>query len=273
MLAAAGCDRGEPRPLPGYAAPARRPAQGDPSCEGVAASWPEARWVEGALSLRVGPGSRVEIADASVLGGPYEEPITFEVPPGLYPISLVVGRVASGQPSPLCARVRLGDAKAASWRALGDVALDSDVLVLADGAAWRRSLGARTAGLYAALEADAPALETIGRELAAKGLPLAPVLPTLARANRPLAPGDERLVRGAIAGARARARFLIEPASPGGEVLSRMGEADYAELSFEPEAPQSAVAIAAGRGTGAYAVAAGYGPAGEPVALEVRLAP
>ncbi|HEU4532740.1 MAG TPA: hypothetical protein VFS00_01435, partial [Polyangiaceae bacterium] len=53
-LAAPGCDQGEPKPFPEYAAPKRRPASADASCEGVAQAWPEGRRVEGALKLRVG---------------------------------------------------------------------------------------------------------------------------------------------------------------------------------------------------------------------------
>jgi hypothetical protein len=272
-LVAGGCERGEPKPFPAYEAPRRRPGPEDPSCEGLRRARPGARWLEGALQVSVGAGSKVVVADASVLGGPYEEPIGLEVPAGTYPLDLVTGEAPGGPNRPLCARLRLGPAAVASWRELGDVALDTDVLVVADAAAWQRTLGPRTSTLYAAVEADAPVLEVLGRELASKGLPTVPILPTLARATRPLAPGDGRLVRDVIAGARARARFLVEPASPGWDVLSRLGDADYVGLSFGPESPTVGVAIVAGQGSGAYAVVAGYGAGGELAALEVRLSP
>ncbi|HEU4409326.1 MAG TPA: hypothetical protein VFS43_28970 [Polyangiaceae bacterium] len=272
-LGAAGCG-GEARPWAAYEEPKRRPAPADPSCEGLARSQPGGRWVEGAMRLRVEAGSRLEIADAGVLGGPYEEPIALEVPEGTYALDLVTGEAPGGAGRALCARLRLGPAAAASWRELGDVVLDTDVLVIADGAAYRRTLGPRTGALYAALEADAPAIESLRPELARRGLPLVPIVPTLARASRPLAPGDERLVRDVAAGARGgRARFLVEPASPGWDVLSRLGDGDRAEITFAPGGPPVAVAVEAGRGSGAYAVAAGYGAGGELAALEVRLAP
>jgi hypothetical protein len=268
--AAAGCDRGEPRPLPVYASPKRRPPPAEASCEGVAKSWPEARRAEGALKLRVGPASKIEVADASALGGPFETPLGLEAPAGLYPVDVVVGRGSAGPNLPLCVRVRLGEAPIASWRELGDVTIDSDVLVLADAVSFHRSLPSRTRAVFAAVEADAAELERVRHELSSSGMPLTPLLPTLARAMRPLAPGDEALARRAIAG---KGRFLIEPASPGWDVLGAMGDADYVELSFDPETPQGAVAIVSGQGSGAYTVAAGHGAGGELAALEVRLAP
>jgi hypothetical protein len=271
-LAALGCR--ESRPFPAYEAPRRRPEPADPSCEGLQRSQPGARWLEGALRLRVGPGAKLAIADAAVLGGPFEEPIGLEVPEGAYAVDLVTGEVSGAPGRPLCVRLRLGPAPVASWRAIGDVVLDTDVLVIADAEAYRQTLAPRTGKLFAALEADAPVLEAIKPELAQKGLPLVPILPTLARASRPLAPGDERLVRNAAAGARAgRARYLVEPSSPAWDVVSQLGDADRAELSFAPGEPPIAVAIEAGRGSGAYAVVAGHGAGGELAALEVRLAP
>lgn len=271
-LTALGCS--EQRPFPAYEAPRRRPGPSDASCEGLQRSTPGARWLEGALHLHVGAGSKLEIADAAVLGGPYEEPIGLEVPEGTYALDLVVGEATGGQSRPLCARLRLGAAPVASWRELGDVVLDTDVLVIADGAAYRQTLGPRTNALFAAVEADAPVLAALKPGLEQKGLPLVPILPTLARATRPLAPGDERLVRDVVSGAGVgRARYVVEPASPGWDVMSRLGDANHAELSFAPGAPPVAVAIEAGRGSGAYAVVAGHGAGGELAALEVRLAP
>jgi hypothetical protein len=271
---ALGCGRGEPAPFPPYEAPRRRPAPAaDAGCEGLARTWPEARWVEGAGRLHVGAGSKVEVADASVLGGPYEEPLAVEPPAGDHALDVVVGRTADGPALPVCARLRFARAAPASWRELGDVTLDSDVLVLADGAAWRQSLGPRTGAAFAAVEADGPQLGSLRAALEAKGLPTEVVLPTLARATRPLRPGDDAIVRRALGEARARGRFLVEPASPGWDAHRALGERGVAELSFAPEAPPSALAVAAGRGSGAYAVVAGYGAAGDLVALEVRLAP
>jgi hypothetical protein len=269
-LGAAGCDRGGPKPFAEYKAPKRRPGASAASCESIAKTWPEARRVDGALSLRVGAGSTIEVADASVLGGPFEAPLALEVPAGLYSVDLVLGKGSAGKNLPLCVHARLGNGPIASFRELGDVAIDTDVLVLADAASWHRTLGRRTSAVYAAVEADASELDRVRRELAGAGLTLSPLLPTLARATRPLAPGDEALVRRALGG---KGRFLLEPASPGWDVLSALGDADYVALSFDPEAPQSALAITAGQGSGAYAVAAGQGAGGELVALEVRLAP
>lgn len=269
-LGAAGCDRGGPKPFAEYTAPQRRPAASEANCESIAKTWPEARRVDGALSLRVGPGSKIEVADAAVLGGPFEAPLALEAPAGLYTVDLVLGKGSAGKNLPLCVHARLGSASITSWRELGNVAIDTDVLVLADASSWHRTLGRRTSAVYAAVEADASELDRVRRELAGAGLPLTALLPTLARATRPLAPGDEALVRRVLGG---KGRFLLEPASPGWDVLSALGDADYVELSFDPEAPQSALAIAAGQGSGAYAVAAGQEAGGELVALEVRLAP
>ncbi|MCU0687916.1 MAG: hypothetical protein MUF34_37675 [Polyangiaceae bacterium] len=145
-LGAAGCDRGGPKPFAEYRAPKRRPGASEANCESIAKTWPEARRVDGALSLRVGAGSTIEVADAAVLGGPFEAPLALEAPAGLYSVDLVLGKGSAGKNLPLCVHVRLSHAPIASFRELGDVAIDTDVLVLADAASWHRTLGRRSRG-------------------------------------------------------------------------------------------------------------------------------
>lgn len=258
-----------PEPNP-WKRPQPRPASGDASCAGIAAASPGATWSDGlALTVDEGP---LGIADASVMGGPFEAPVRVDVPRGRHAVRVLLGKTRIAEGRPLCATVRVREGEPASWKIVGTVPVDTDTVMLVDEPRWTRATRAVAGDVHAALEAEAGVLADIVTAAGRQGIPMTIALPTLARTVGPVRATDRAALVALLRDKGAYGKLSDEPASPAWRVLAALGDAPAAAVDVEG-AKGAAVAVESGQGDGAYVVAVGLDAAGTPVTVELRLSP
>lgn len=206
----------------------------------------------------------VHLADVSVLGGPFEAPLAATVPPGAYPVRLVVDKQGLGR----CVRLTIAERAAASEAVVGDVAIDSGTLVLGDAVRLGPFLRDQPGHLYAGFEGPAGEMEGLAKALEPK-LPTERVLPTYYRATRALGPLDLDLVKGAIQNEKSHARALVEPRPAAWPLVAALGDGKVAASGHA--GPDSAVLVDVPAGDGAYLATASKDADGTLVALTVSL--
>lgn len=267
-----GCEDEKIPNIQPYVRPASKTvAAGAPTtCEALAREHPERKWAVREETLQISEGSALVVSDPSVLGGPFEPALRIEVPTTEASVRVLLTEDPKGV-RPLCVQVRLSDKEATSWKPLGDVVIDTDMLALVDE---RRALAAvRAEGAVIAPGIDAPAddLPRIASALAPQGMKLEPVLTTFWSASRPVLSTDKELVRETLERIQAPGRLVLEPRQPAWPYAKALLDAQFAQVVIDDGAPHAAVGVEVSLGDGAYVVSQGLDEQGAVAQVEVRL--
>ena len=268
-LTITGCNRSEPPNVKPWVRPTPRDVA-DPSCAAIARATPNAAWQRAVVTFEIPDAGALALGDPSVLGGPFHAPIVVDdVPAGPHALDVLT---APGGPRPLCAVLHLRPGEATSWKQLGEVPVDTGVVAIVDRRRFDLALRRVAGGLVAGVQAEAGKLPSVMRELAAAGIPVELVLPTLATTTRPAQEGDRDAVRAALQRAKADGHYVEEPATTGWLFLRALGDHAFSHVDL-PGAEGVGVAIEASETDSAYGVALGMPgePGGAPVTVELRL--
>ena len=270
-LAFVACER-EPPPVQPYVHPALRPGAKEATCATLAHDVEGAAWSQDVLQIHVAKGP-IAIADPSVLGGPFAPPLRVDATPGDHAVRVLLGKTRAGDARPICIELRLRPGDVRSFRPLGDVAIDTDMVAMVDEPAYVARVAKLGAPLFAGIEADADQLPALSKALAERGMPVERVFPTYVRATRPLAPNDRQLVKDALGAANADGKFVVEPESPAWDFLRAIGDKSFATIDLGDPPAKAGVVVESTNGDGAYVVAIGEGADGAALTVELRLAP
>lgn len=231
----------------------------------------QARLAKGELSfakdevrLRATEKGVIQLADISVLGGPFEAPLEQTLPLGEHVVRLVVDPKGLAR----CVRLVIGAEPAVKDEPAGSIAIDSGTLVIADVARTQPYLRAQPGVLYAGFEGPAAEMEGLAAAVASE-LPTERVLPTFYRGTRPLAPTDADLVKRAILAGKSHARFMVEPRPAAWALVAALGDGKLSASDHAGE--RSAVLVDVAAGDGAYVVTASKDAAGKLAALTISL--
>lgn len=260
-----GCDAGPLDASP----PPPPPARSFVACDELARQTPAARWEDtGTWS----PASLV-VTDASRLGGPFASPPRLADGAAVTARVLVVDETRGGASAPqaLCVQLRLGPGAPTTWKDSAGVPLDAGLLVIGDEGAMRRALRPTEAPLAPCIEGPGEDLDRVVGALAARGLKLTPVLPTLRCLEGARPPFDLEPLRAAMREHKAEGRAFVEARSPAWPLLDTLGDKAWARFAPGADGVPSALVIEVRSGEGAYPVRLGHDGDGKLVAAEVSL--
>lgn len=216
------------------------------------------------MKLRATERGTIQLADISVLGGPFDTPVEHTLPASEHTVRLVVDAKGLAR----CVRVVVSNAPTAKEEPAGEIAIDSGTLVLADAARTQPYVRSQPGVLYAGFEGPAAEMEGLAKAVAGD-LPTERVLPTFYRATRPLAPTDPDLIKRTILAQKSHARFMVEPRPPAWALVSALGDGKL--IASDHAGEHSAVLVDVAAGDGAYVVTASKDADGKLTALTVSL--